>query len=262
MPRPVKCRTICEMPKTLEFAPLTAWEEDELVILTVDEFETICLIDNEGLSQEECAGRMQVARTTVQKIYDSARKKLANALVNGLPLKIEGGEYRTCDGTNHLCSARCHVANCRSRIEHTLTKLKGENTMRIAVTYENGQVFQHFGHTQTFKIFDVEDGKIISADVVSTNGQGHGALADLLNEIQTDVIICGGIGAGAKNALENVGIKMYGGVTGDADEAVNAYLAGNLDYNPDVKCDHHSEEHHHDHDCGDNHECKHGHCGE
>ena len=131
--------------------------------------------------------------------------------------------------------------------------------MRIAVTYENGQVFQHFGHTEQFKIFDVEDGKIISSDVVSTNGQGHGALADLLNEIQTDVIICGGIGAGAKNALENVGIKMFGGVTGDVDEAVEDYLAGTLQYNPDIKCNHHSEGH--SGNCGEHHDCGH-HCGE
>ena len=95
--------------------------------------------------------------------------------------------------------------------------------MKIAVTYENGEIFQHFGHTETFKVYDVEDGKVVSAEVVETNGSGHGALAGRLNEISVDVLICGGIGMGAQMALQEAGIKLFGGVSGDADEAVNAF---------------------------------------
>lgn len=122
--------------------------------------------------------------------------------------------------------------------------------MKVAVTYENGEIFQHFGHTQQFKVYDIEAGKIVGEQVVDTNGQGHGALADFLFGGQVEVLVCGGIGGGAQVALANAGIKLYGGVSGSADEAVQAYLAGNLDYNPDVKCDHHDHEHGEGHSCG------------
>ena len=91
--------------------------------------------------------------------------------------------------------------------------------MKIAVTYEEGKVFQHFGHTEHFKFYEVEDGKVTTSQVVDTNGSGHGALAGLLAEHQVDVLICGGIGGGAQAALAEVGIKLYGGVTGEADQA-------------------------------------------
>ncbi len=133
--------------------------------------------------------------------------------------------------------------------------------MRIAVTYENGQVFQHFGHTEQFKVYDVEDNKIVSSEVVDTNGSGHGALAGVLSSLNADVLICGGIGGGAQMALANAGIKLYGGVSGNADEVVNAFVEGNLDYNPDVRCSHHDHEHGSEgHTCGD-HGCGHGSCG-
>ena len=110
--------------------------------------------------------------------------------------------------------------------------------MRIAVTYEDGQIFQHFGHTEQFKVYDVEDGKVVASEVVDTNGNGHGALAGFLFNEKVDVLICGGIGGGAQMALANAGIKLYGGVMGDADDAVEAYLSGELNYNPCVRCNH------------------------
>lgn len=114
--------------------------------------------------------------------------------------------------------------------------------MKIAVTYENGLVFQHFGHTEAFKLYEVEEGEIKSFKVVNTNGSGHGALADFLANEGVEILICGGIGAGAQNALKNVNIKYFGGVSGSADNAVIAYLSGKLNYNPDIKCDHHDHE--------------------
>ena len=98
--------------------------------------------------------------------------------------------------------------------------------MKIAVTYDNEQIFQHFGHTEQFKIYDVKNDKIISKTVISTNGQGHGALSCFLKENKVDVLICGGIGGGAQMALAEAEIKLYGGVAGDADSAVNALVAG------------------------------------
>ena len=121
--------------------------------------------------------------------------------------------------------------------------------MKIAVTYESGLIFQHFGHTATFKLYDVENGEIKSACVIPTDGHGHGALAGFLKEQGVDTLICGGIGGGAQMALQNAGIRLYGGVRGDADEAVLALLADQLVYNPCVTCNHH--DHGHDHACGD-----------
>ncbi len=129
--------------------------------------------------------------------------------------------------------------------------------MKIAVTHENGQVFQHFGHTEQFKIYEVENDEIVGMTVVNTNGSGHGALATFLKETGVSVLICGGIGGGAQNALTEAGIKWYGGVKGDCNSAVISYLVGKLDYNPDAKCGHH--DHGDDHDCGD-HSCG-GNCG-
>ena len=126
--------------------------------------------------------------------------------------------------------------------------------MKIAVTYENGQIFQHFGHTAEFKLYDVADGKITGEQVVSTNGSGHGALAGFLAANGVEVLICGGIGGGAQAALAQAGIKLFGGVSGSADAAVNEFLNGTLGFNPDVKCSHHGHEHGEGHTCG-NHGC-------
>lgn len=133
--------------------------------------------------------------------------------------------------------------------------------MKIAVTYENGNVFQHFGHTEQFKVFDVEDGKIVGSEIVGTNGSGHGALAGLLSGMKIDTLICGGIGGGAQTALAGAGIRLYGGVSGSVDEAVNALLAGKLDYDPEVKCDHHDHDHGEGHSCGENKNGCHGNGG-
>lgn len=255
MPRPPKCRRVCNFPQTLEFFPEQSDGKDRIT-LSVDEYETIRLIDKEGLSQESCSEYMQIARTTVQQIYANARKKLADMLVDGRPLRIEGGDYVICNGTP--CHNGC-VSCLKPQIIQTYARAKGEDIMRIAVTYENGQIFQHFGHTEQFKIYDVEDGKILSSEVVSTNGSGHGALAGVLQALKADLLICGGIGAGAQNALAAANIRLYGGVSGDADAAVDAFLSGKLDYDPDVHCNHHGEHHHEgtcgNHGCGGNHTC-------
>ena len=131
--------------------------------------------------------------------------------------------------------------------------------MKIAVPYENEQIFQHFGHTEQFKVYEVEDGKIVSKAVVDTNGQGHGALAGLLQALSADILICGGIGGGAQMALAEAGIKLYGGVSGACDAAVEAFLANNLGYDPNVRCDHH-EHGEGGHNCGE-HGCGTHHCG-
>ena len=131
--------------------------------------------------------------------------------------------------------------------------------MRIAVTYENGNVFQHFGHTEQFKVYEVEDGKVVSSEIIGSNGSGHGALAYLLSDQAVDVLICGGIGGGAQTALSERGIELCAGASGDADEAVAAYLRGEL-INTGANCNHHGEGHscsdHEDgHSCGEHGSC-------
>lgn len=105
MPRPKKCRKVCCMPKNTGFVPACSGSEGREIIMTVDEYETIRLIDKEGFSQEECGNYMNVARTTVQQIYNNARKKIAEAIVEGIALRIEGGDYMLCEGKEKIC--RC-----------------------------------------------------------------------------------------------------------------------------------------------------------
>ncbi len=239
MSRPVRCRKICSLPDFWTFAP-EGDEVSEEVFMTLDELETIRLMDCQLLTQEECSESMGVARTTVTAVYESARRKIADCLVHGKRLVISGGAWS--------------LVNQNPENLYELNQ-KGDLSMRIAVTYENGAIFQHFGHTEQFKVYDVEDGKIISSQVIGTNGQGHGALAGFLKNASVDILICGGIGGGAQIALKEAGIQLFGGVSGAADDAVKAYLEGNLSYNPDVKCNHHGEHHGEGHSCGGGHSC-------
>ena len=123
--------------------------------------------------------------------------------------------------------------------------------MRIAVTYENGEIFQHFGHTAQFKLYDVEGDAIVRARLLDSNGSGHGLLAALLKEAGVDALICGGIGMGAQAALARAGIRLYAGVQGSADNAAEALAKERLVYDPDACCDHR------DHPGG---ACAHDHC--
>ena len=236
MPRPTRSRRIEGYPEHWSFSPDNADDAEE-VILALDEYEAIRLIDRERLTQEQCAARMGVARTTVTAIYENARAKLAQVIVDGKRLRISGGSYQI--------------------IRHEMRQIieKGQTAMRIAVTYENGEIFQHFGRTEHFKLYDIEDGTITNEQIVETGGSGHGALAGFLRSAQVDALICGGIGPGAQMALAEAGITLYGGVSGNADAAAKALAEGRLAYDPNAHCDHH------DH-AGEGHDCAHdgGHC--
>lgn len=257
MARPVLCRRICFEPKYDSFAPRGV-ESMEQVMLTVDEFEAVRLIDYEKRTHEQCGRQMGISRTTVTEMYERARRKIAECIVNGKTLCISGGNYALCDGSAwRCCGKKCDKAKYAAKIAG---KRKEDRTMKIAVTYENGNIFPHFGHTEQLKIYDIEGGKVAGTQVVDTNGSGHGALAGLLSAREVDTLICGGIGAGAQTTLAEAGIRLYGGVSGSADEAVEALLAGRLVFNPDVHCEHHGEGHHH----GNGHcrEDKHGCAGD
>ena len=239
MPRPKRCRRICGYPAFWSFAPEDK-DEPETIDFTLDEYETVRLIDYQKLTQEECASAMCVSRATVTSIYETARFKIADAVVNGKRLRITGGCYRI---DSIPASAEINE--------------KGENIMRVAVTYEQEMVGQHFGRTEQFKVYDIADNEIKTAQIIDTNGTGHGALAGFLRAAEVETLICGGIGMGARMALEEVGIELLPGVEGKSDEVVRDYLVGKLKYDPNTAC------HHHDHEHEEGHDCHHGHgCGE
>ena len=253
MPRPQKCRRICNVPQTDSFRPEKHRGEIP-IIMTVDEYEVIRLVDLEEKTHEQCALQMDISRSTVQEIYENARRKLAACIVYGRKLVIAGGNYRVCDGReNCRCELKCRQADNNKR-----TALKNRNrggfTMKIAVPYENGQIFQHFGHTERFKFYETDNTEIVNSEIIETAGSGHGALAGFLMKHGADTLICGGIGGGAQTAMAEAGIRLYGGVSGDADTAVTELLSGKLNYNPDVQCSHH--EHH-----GENNSCGSHSCG-
>lgn len=246
MARPTRCRRVCAEPDCLGFSPRTGNGAGE-VVLTVDEYEVLRLVDYEKRTHGQCAEQMEISRSTVTEIYESARFKLSDSLVNGKALVISGGHYRVCRGDPSRGCGR----NCRWALQ-TYACEKGEAVMRIAIPYEDGQVYQHFGHTRQMKLYDVEDSRIVREQIAGTDGSGHGALAGFLSGLKVDVLICGGIGPGAQEALAQAGIRLLGGVSGSADAAAGAFLAGTLAYDANVQCTHHEHEHGHcgGHSCG------------
>lgn len=173
MPRPRKCRRVCGLPQCWEFAPTTG-QDREPVILTVDEYEAVRLIDQKGLSQEECGAYMNIARTTVQQIYTIARRKLADMLVEGRPLRIEGGDYRLCDGEEGHC-ARCHRRCCTAGEGN---KHGGGNHMKVAIPVDETKnaVCVSFGRAPYFLVRDLESGESRLLENPAAQAQGGAGL--------------------------------------------------------------------------------------
>lgn len=224
MPRPSKPKIIGKKPQYTHF---TGENNHLKVVLSVEEYETIRLIDYLDYSQDECAKQMQISRSSVVSLYNNARKKIARFLLEGCALNIEGGHYK-------------------------IEENKGEKIMKVAVTCVEGQVFQHFGHCPSFLVCTIEEGKIVSTSMLNTLGTGCGALAGFLKNHHIDVVICGGIGAGAKNHITAAGMTILPGASGDALAQVESYIAGTLNYDPNTECDHHHED---GHDCHNDHKC-------
>ena len=241
MARKCKPRYLYKEPEFTIFSANNNSKEE--VELSLDEYECIRLIDEENLSQDECARSMGVARTTVQAMYDHARKVIAKLIIKGYKLKITGG-------------------NCVFLDHSTYESNKENHKMKVAITYEDGMVFQHFGHTETMQVFTVEDDKILNVELIPAQGQGHAQIAQFLKDHGIDVVICGGIGGGAIQALNDLGIKLYQGVTGKTEDAINSLLKGQLisigfagnDIEGGHCCSHHDGDHECCHHDGD-HEC-------
>lgn len=258
MPKPSRCRRVCAEPAFKSFRP-SCDKNAEPVTLFVDEYEAIRLIDFEKQTHEQCAQQMQISRTTATEIYEKARFKLADAIVNGKPLLITGGNYEVCHGSNSNCSRRC-----RWRNSHQLNNrfyLIGESKMKIAIPVKSDLIYQHFGMASQFKIYTVENNQVVQTDMINSEGRGHGMKLDLLLNNEVNCVICGGIGEGAIQGVTQAGIELIAGIGGIADEAVVAYLAGGLQGNLEAACSksQHQARHGQEH-CGQGH-CQNDHCG-
>lgn len=208
MPRPKKCRKVCQMPTTKEFQPIGDTSCKASVILTVDEYEAIRLIDKQGFSQEECSNYMQVARTTVQLIYNSARKKLADALVDGLSIRIEGGDFQLCDGNEDYCGCggcRRHRRGCVQR------NIQEDGKMRIAIPLDENKQDVCIVLARAPYFLLREDGK----DTIVENpaAQAHGGAgihaAQFLVDSGVNVLITVRCGQNAADVFKAAGMKIY-----------------------------------------------------
>lgn len=257
MARPVKKRSVCCAPKISNFCPVGKGC-NSTIIMTLDQYEAIRLIDYEKLTQEECATQMEIARATVQSIYEEARSIIARCLVEGKSFVIEGGNISLCD--KRIGCDKCYRICPHRHNKQSIVNIGGKGKMKIAVTYQEGLVFQHFGHTEQFKIYSVVDNKIIGSEIVNTNGVGHGDLVRFLLTQEVDTLICGGIGGDAQNALAEANIKVFGGASGNADEVVTSLLNNELVLSSESTCHRHDGEHtcgEHGCESHDDHKCEH-----
>ena len=252
MGRGKKERLVCEC---LVCGARHAHRLSGMMELSLDELESIRLVDLEECDQQEAADRMAVSRGTIQRLLANAHRKVAFALLHGLQLGVSD------EGLGSAVQARAcavHERPCRYCCAQTQKPRQQRSViMKVAVTCdENGKVFQHFGHTPAFALFEVTDGAITSEERVETNGTGHGALADFLAERGVERLFCGGIGGGAQMALAEKGIQISGGAAGDARQVVERWLDGSLLLNPNFQCHHHDGDDHHacgPHGCGNHH---------
>lgn len=173
---------------------------------------------------------------------------------------MSGWERGPCDPDLEGCTAvrrgRCPAEKCGSGCPRAgggrcpgctmVTDKRRDEMMKVAVTYENGEVFQHFGRTEQFKVYDIQDGKVVASEVVGNQGRGHGELVGVLRQLGVSVLICGGLGMGARQGLEASGIRVCSGNAGSADAAAQAFADGTLDISSEVTCNHHGEG---DHEC-------------
>jgi len=236
------------LPENKTFTPGN--NADGYVTLTIDAIEALRLCDLEELDQEQAASMMGVSRGTLQRILYRAHKATAEALIAGKGIHITGGNYRV---NQYACkNIKCHRCNFadEKKNQQLLTKIKSnleDTIMKIAITTEGNQIFQHFGSCPLFTLIEIESNKIVKRQLIDASGSGHSALAGFLQSNDVNLLICGGIGVGARNALAAANIALISGSKGDIDTAITAYLAGTLKDQPAGMCNHHHE--------GANHQC-------
>ena len=222
MPRPVKCRRVCSLPGTTEFHPLGPQTREEAVILTVDEYEAIRLIDHQDFSQEECSCYMEVARTTVQQIYTSARKKLAQALVEGRPLLIQGGSYCLCEGPQQGCKQ----GPCRQYCHQH----KEVSTMKIALPLDENKIdiCPAFARAPYFLFVEAGQQQLLPNPATQASGGAGVKAAQFLVDQSTDILLTPRCGQNAAEILQLADIKIYKTEFKEAEANLAAHAAGQL----------------------------------
>lgn len=231
MPRPRKCRRICSMPRYTEFSPDSSFDEkEETVTLTVDEYEALRLIDLLGYSQEQCGEYMQVARTTVQQIYASARKKTAEMLVNGRRLSINGGDFCLCRGGESFIGC----LGCRRHIAKNSVQInRGKENMKIAVPLDADKknICVSFGRAPIFLVYDLTSGEKEYYENPAANAEGGAGIkaAQAVTDFGVSSLITVRCGENAAQVFNAAGIKIYKAKALDADGAVREFKAGQLD---------------------------------
>lgn len=228
LPRPRKCRKVCSLPQNTCFHPANYGEENKIIIMTVDEYETIRLIDKENFSQEECGAYMNIARATVQQIYTSARKKLAEALVEGLILKIEGGDYQLCDGKEAYC-------NCGGCCKHKNQKLhlnEGGRKMKFAIPLDENKkdVCITFARAPFMMFFDEEAGitEVVENPAAQAEGGAGIKAAQFIVDNGANVLITVRCGENAAEVFKAADVKIYKSDGKTAEENITAYKENKL----------------------------------
>lgn len=228
MARPVKCRKVCRLPDNSEFMPAAAPDNSEPVILTVDEYEAIRLIDREKMTQEQCSEYMNVARTTAQQIYNSARSKLADVLVEGRYLKIRGGEYSLCDGKEFYCSCN----GCRIHRRRCMRQIEGGKTMIAAIPLNDDRktVCQSFGRAPYYMYFNADAGTTeIEENPAAESESGAGLkAAQFIADSGAKALITPRCGENAAKVLQAAEIAIYKSEGDDAEAQLKAFADGKL----------------------------------
>ncbi len=207
----------------------------------------------ENMSYVKCPDCNKEIKIFGESKIEEIAKKFNISVIDKLPIDTQIAQL--CDKGEIEKISDNKLINNIANIEKLLADIK-EAKMKVAVTYENGEVFQHFGHTENFKVYTIEKGKVVSDEIISGNGTGHESLAEMLKNLGINKLICGGIGGGAKEALAQEGITVYPGTSGNTDEVIKSFLDGTIKYNPNIQCSHHS--HKEEHTCkGGGHSCSH-----
>ena len=218
MARPKKYRKICHFPKTLTFVPVGNRKNKETIILTIDEYETLRLIDKEGRSQEECSVSMKVARTTVQMIYASARKKVAEAIVEGRSLEIEGGDYDLCNGEPGYCSR----GDCHKKLLYKQYQ-KPQESIRIALALKEGRISQEIEEASDINLIDIKDNKVLHSEMIEFQYHKQESLPDYLHILHVDELICNGIREYDILGLEEIGIHLRNNTKDNLEDIIKTY---------------------------------------
>lgn len=249
MPRPRKWRCVAGVDGARIFKP-AGIPGDALakVTLSLDGLEVLRLLDREGLTQEEAARSMGVSRSTVSRLAGQARRVVAEALVEGKALVIEGGPVAFARGLGPGCAGGIPAAGVGGEpLRATRAEDDDEGvSMIIAVPYADGMVNGHFGRTQAFLVAEAREGKVADMTLYSVEGlqHNHGGLVSFLQSRGVEVVLAGGMGEPMQQALKQAGFALYCGVSGPAKEAVEAFLRGAITQS-DATCGHHHGEHHH-----------------